>query len=190
MTWQRWLVVAAVPTVSFVVGAIAMPHPKPVSAEKETVDRDALGAAVSTIRPSPKTPIDAQLGDAVKVLGSDLPTASLSRGGPISFRTYFECTGDLDKDWMIFVHVDAHGGSYRIHGDHNPVHDKYPTTFWKAGDYIADDWASVVPRDAPAGVYDVWIGFYSGEERLEWSGGNPTAHDGANRIKLGSIVIE
>ena len=67
---------------------------------------------------------------------------------------------------------------------------KYPTTLWQPGDFIADDWSTVVPRDAASGVYDVFIGFYIGEERLEWSGGNTTAHDGKDRVRVGSIVIE
>jgi hypothetical protein len=189
-TAEKWLTVAAVPVLAFVVGAIALPRPLPVSAELEDVDRESLGAAVSRIRPQPRSPASAELGDVVKVLGADLPEKALSRGARLAERFYFGAIGDLEQDWMIFVHVDAKNASYRIHGDHFPVRGKYQTTLWQAGDFIADDWSTLVPRDAASGVYDVWIGFYIGEERLEWSGGNTAAHDGKNRVRVGSIVIE
>lgn len=178
------------PILSFVVGAIALPRPVPVSAEKDGVDREALGAAVSRIRPSPKSVVDAQVGDSIKILGADLPAAAKSRGSTLSIRFYFEGLAEMERDWMIFVHIDGKSASYRIHGDHFPVKGKYQTTLWQVGDFVADDWSTLVPRDAPAGVYDVWIGFYSGDERLEWSGGNASFHDGKNRIRVGSIVIE
>jgi hypothetical protein len=134
--------------------------------------------------------VEAELGDAVRILGADLPEAALSRGARLAARFYFEPIGDLDRDWQIFLHIDARGGSYRIHGDHFPVKGKYQTTLWQRGDFIADDWTTQVPRDAPGGVYDVWLGFYIGEERLEWSGGTPSHHDGKNRVRVGTIVVE
>ncbi len=186
----KWAAVLSVPALSFVVGAVALPHPKPVSEEKESVDREALGAAVSRIRPSPRSTVDAELGDAVKVLGADCPQDALSRGARLSCRFYFEDTAELDRDWMIFVHIDARRGSYRIHGDHFPVHGKYATTLWQPGDFIGDDWSSTVPRDAAPGVYDVWIGFYIGDERLPFSGGDPAAHDKDNRVRVATLVVE
>ena len=60
----------------------------------------------------------------------------------MSTRFYFTPTAELDRDWMIFLHIDLRGGSYRIHGDHFPVDGKYNTTLWQVGDYVADDWTS------------------------------------------------
>ena len=187
---ERWLTVASVPALAFIVGAIALPRPLPVAAEKDDVDREALGAAVSRIRPTPRASVDAELGDVVRVLGADLPAAALSRGARLSVRFYFEGTGEMERDWQIFVHIDAKAGSSRLHGDHFPVRGKYQTTLWQVGDFVADDWSMIVPRDAAAGVYDVYVGFYIGEERLEWSGGTATFHDGKNRVRVGAIVIQ
>lgn len=187
---ERWLTVASVPALAFIVGAIALPRPLPVSAEKDDVDREALGAAVSRIRPHPKSAVEAELGEVVKVLGADLPEAALSRGARLPIRFYFEGKGEMERDWQIFVHIDAKSGSSRLHGDHFPVRGKYQTTLWQPGDFVADDWSMIIPRDASTGVYDVYVGFYIGEERLEWSGGTPSVHDGKNRVRVGSIVIE
>jgi hypothetical protein len=187
---ERWVTVASVPALAFIVGALALPHPVPVSAEKDEVDRSALGPAVSRTRPSPRAGVHAELGDVVGVVGADLPDGALSRGARLAIRFYFECKGEMERDWQIFVHIDARGGGARLHGDHFPVGGKYPTTLWQTGDFVADDWSMIVPRDAAAGVYDVYVGCYIGEERLEWSGGNETAHDGKNRVRVGSLVIQ
>lgn len=189
-TIVRWMTVASLPALAWVVGALALPHPRPVSEEKDGVDREALGAAVSRVRPSPRTAVDAELGGVVRVLGADLPDAALSRGARLSARFFFEAVGELDRDWQLFLHIDARQGGYRIHGDHFPVKGRYPTTLWQRGDFVGDDWSTIVPRDAPAGVYDVWLGFYIGDERLDWSGGTPGAHDGNDRVKVGTIVVE
>lgn len=187
---KRWAVVGSIPALAWVVGALALPHPMPVAAEKDGVDREALGAAVSRTRPTPRTAVNAELDDVIRILGADLPEAALSRGSRLSARFWFEAMGELDRDWQVFLHIDARQGGYRIHGDHFPANGKYPTTLWQRGEFIADDWSTIVPRDAPTGVYDVWLGFYIGEERLGWSGGMPTSHDGNDRVKVGTLVIE
>jgi hypothetical protein len=186
----KWLIVGSVPALAWLVGALALPRPLPVAAEKEAVDRDALGAAVSRIRPTPKVPADAELGDAVKILGADLPEAPVARGARLSARFFFEARDELDRDWQIFLHIDARAGSYRIHGDHWPVGGKYHTSLWRPGDFVADSWSTVVPREAPPGPYDVWLGFYIGDERLPFTGGAPASHDGSNRVRVGTIAVE
>ncbi len=186
---ERWITVASVPVFAFIVGAIALPRPLPVAAEDGDMDRQSLGAAVSRIRPQPKTPIGAELGDVVAILGADLPEAALPRGARLAIRLYFEGKGQMERDWQIFVHIDGKNGAGRLHGDHFPVRGKYPTTLWQTGDFVADDWSMVIPRDASTGAYDVYVGMYLGDERLAFSGGNTTAHDGTNRVRVGSIVV-
>lgn len=186
-SWQRWLVIGALPAVAFVVGAIALPRPSP---EGAAVDRSSLGTSVSRTRPAPKVPADITLGDDIRVVGADVPEAALSRGSTFALRVYFQALEAMERDWMVFVHIDARQGSYRIHGDHVPVRGKYPTTLWQVGEYITDDWTGTVPRDAAPGVYDVWIGFYIGDDRLPFTDGPSALHDGNNRIRVGTLTVE
>lgn len=189
----RWMVILAVPVVAYVVGVIALPRPSGVLAEQRDFDRTALGAALSTTPTTPRLRLDVTLGGAVVVRGADLPEAALSRGARLPVKLHLGVTEVVDGDWQLFVHIDAQGGSFRIHGDHWPLRGQYKTGLWQPGEFLVDTWEGVVPMDAPAGVYDVWVGLYRGDERMPVSS---TGSSGAksvdpdDRVKLGNITIE
>lgn len=187
---QRWAVVLAVPVVAFVVGAIALPRPSASGASRPGGSAEQLAGVVSRAPPQPRSKIDAVLGNAVRVHGADLPSAAVASGDPLTLRCYFESLAGLDQDWQIFLHIDAKLGSFRIHGDHFPAGGRYSTTLWQKGEVIADQWTGTVPRDAPAGSYDVWLGFYIGDDRLPFTGGDDAVHDGVDRVRVGTIQVK
>jgi hypothetical protein len=186
----RWAVVVAVPVFAYGLGLIALPHPTGVEAEQRSFDRTSLGAALSTTPTTPKRVIDVTLGGTVVVRGADLPEIALSRGARLPVKTHLGVTGDVEGDWQLFVHIDAQGGSFRIHGDHWPLRGQYKTGLWQPGEFLVDAWEGTVPMDAPAGDYDVWTGLYRGDDRMEVTAGDRKAVDADNRVRLGSITIE
>lgn len=204
---RRLAAVAALPGIAFVVGAVALPRPVPMPATELATelpgdvqsgrpertsgakDRAAPAPAVSRTRPAVVSPLDAELGGQLAVLGAELPLGNLAPGQKLGARFFFEVKRPLDRSWQIFLHVDARSGGYRIHGDHFPVRGEYPTTLWQAGEFITDTWVTTVPRDALAGTYDVWLGFYEGDVRMPWSGGRASLHDGNNRVRVGTVTV-
>lgn len=187
--WLEWALVAAVPVLCFVVGGIFLPSPKSATEARKSVDRSKLSHIVLQERPSPASPVDAVLGERIRVLGADLPTEPLSRGRGLGISLYFEALREMDRDWKIFAHIDREGGTYRIHGDHYPADGAYQTSLWQQGEHVKDPLDKLVPIDAPPGRYDVWIGFYIGDERMPFSGGDRSVHDGTNRVRVGQIVV-
>ena len=181
---------AVVPLTSTAVGAVFLPRPQAAAEERRTVDRKSLGDAVSKTPPQPTSKVDAVLGDRIRVHGADAPTTPVERGSKLSVRFYFEALADLDRDWQIFVHVDHRLSEYRINGDHFPVEGRYATTLWQRGDVVADDWSRGLPLDAPAGTYDVYVGFYIGNDRLPFSRGDAKVNDGSNRVRVATITVE
>lgn len=189
--WQRWAVVSAVPVLAFVVGVVALPRPAPVeSGGRPAVDPEELTGVVSRTPPVPQSRVDAVLGNAIRVHGADLPKAPLAQGDKLTARFYFESLAGLDTDWQIFLHIDAKQGGFRIHGDHFPARGRYSTTLWQKGEVITDEWVGSVPRDAPSGTYEVWLGFYVGDERLPFTGGDSAAHDGVDRVRVGTLSVQ
>lgn len=186
---SRWLIVAAVPALAWVVGAIALPEPQSARDGSGGEDLGARSPAVSRVRPTPKVPVGAELGGTVRVLGADLPTAPLARGDRLGCRFFFEALGEQEDDWQLFIHIDSKAAPYRIHGDHYPADGRHRTNLWERGEFITDDWSTTIPSDAPAGRYDVWLGFYIGDDRLDWTGGPPSNHDGKDRVLMGSVEI-
>jgi hypothetical protein len=189
---RRWFLVLATPALAWTVGLIARPDPRGVAAELAAFDRTSIPDVVSRSTTSPRRPLDVVLGGAVRLRGADLPDIALSRGARIPIALHFAVDAGVDSDWQVFVHIDAQGSStpFRIHADHWPAAGRYRTGLWQPGEFIVDRFEQTVPRAAPGGVYDVWVGLYRGETRLPVTGGDRALSDGEHRIKVGQVVIE
>lgn len=188
--WLEWALIAAVPVLCFAVGGVFLPSPKTASESRQSFDRSALGDVVQKTKPSPSSPVDVVLGERIRVLGADVPQGPLSRGRSLDTSIYFEPLKEMDRNWQIFSHIDREGGTYRIHGDHWPADGAYHTSLWRPGEYVKDSLDRLIPIDAPPGRYEIWIGFYIGDERLPFTGGDRAAHDGSNRVRVGQITVK
>ncbi len=189
----RWLVVLAVPALAYVVGVIALPRPMGMQAEQRAVDRSQFGADVTMTPTTPTSRVDVTLGKTIALRGADLPDRALSRGARLPIKLHFAVADDagaVEGDWQVFLHIDAQGGSFRIHGDHWPLRGQYKTGLWRPGEFVVDSWEGTVPMDAPSGVYDVYAGLYRGDDRMPVTAGDRKATDGDNRVRVGSIVVE
>jgi hypothetical protein len=185
----QWAALLAVPALCFVVGAVFLPRPTGVEQERRTLDRDALGEAVSRQAPTPSAPGNAELGSRLRFVGATLPQEALKGGARLQVDFFFEVLGELDRDWQMFVHVDRREASYRVHGDHWPVEGRYHTSLWQRGEFVRDRFTKLLPIDAPAGTYDVWVGFYVGDDRMPVTGGDKSLDDGQNRIRAGTVTL-
>lgn len=187
---RRWWLVLATPTLAFVVGGLALPRPQGIQAEHAAFDRKSVADVVS-ITPQPVgVAVGAVLGGAIELRGVDLPTTALSRGARLQATLAFSAVGDVDSDWQVFVHIDAaDGAAFRINADHWPAAGRYRTGLWQRGEHVVDRFEQTIPMNAPAGVYDVWVGLYRGDTRLPVTtpGGRV---DTENRVRVGQIVVE
>jgi hypothetical protein len=127
-------------------------------------------------------------GDAVELIGADFPT-SVRRPGKVPLDLYFRVKAKVPGAYKIFLHFDGPAAP-RVIGDHDPLNHTFPTNFWLPGEYIRDRYETDVPlMTTPAGTYTVYMGFWPGGEgkRLKVTQGN---HDGADRVRLGTIEIK
>lgn len=185
----EWAVVLAVPALAILVGAIALPRPSGADAERSAIDRTALADVVHTERPKGSEPLDEVLGGGkLRIVGVELPRGPVAPGDRYVISTTFKVESPLDRDWKLFLHVDARGGRFRIHGDHFPADGKYPSSSWQKGEFVTDRYEGKIPLDAPAGEYEAFLGLYIGDERMPVTGG--TRHDGENRVRLGRLRVE
>ena len=79
----------------------------------------------------------------------------------------------LETDYTAFAHlVDGEGQGW-AGDDHQPHEGLYPTSAWGAEEMVRDTFTLTVPTDAPAGLYDVQVGWYNSatQERLAVDGG-------------------
>lgn len=180
-----WLVLAVPPLLFTLVGWTFFPNVAPSN------DGQSNSGSNDAVVKDPPTPtMDVVLNSRIRIIDADVPEEPISKGSRLSLKFFFETLGDLDRDWDIFLHIDKQGSGYRIHGDHKPADGKYTTTQWRKGDVIVDAWSQLVPLDAPSGTYDIWLGFYVGDTRMQQSGGDRQRNDGNNRIRVGSFTIK
>ncbi|HEY5924945.1 MAG TPA: sulfatase-like hydrolase/transferase [Kofleriaceae bacterium] len=118
------------------------------------------GEALLPARPPIAVPLDADFGDAVRLLSLEAP-AKAKPGDTINLTWTFEARGKVGEDWKLFVHVKGPGSAF-LNGDHKPAR---PFEWWRAGQFIRYTTTITLPRHAQPGSYTVWVGMFRGKER-------------------------
>jgi hypothetical protein len=161
-----------------------------------TTDKNPLRTAIlheepGTIRTRPKGKV--VWDNRIQLLGWDLPR-SVSRGARFEVTLYYKILQPVGGSWKSLVHVDGPSGRAG-NGDHEPIAGRCPTSTWQPGDYIIDRFTARAGGGAfPAGVYDVWIGFFTGTNpnwrNMTLSEAPGDMRDNADRVKITSIGLE
>lgn len=110
--------------------------------------------------PNPQTARSVRFGEAVELLGYDLPQTTYHAGDPFEMKLYWHALGATDKSYTVFVHMlDANG---RVIGqkDAPPLEGEAQTDTWQKDEYIADPYAFTIAADALKGAAAVEIGIY------------------------------
>jgi len=105
-------------------------------------------------------------------LTPDPPT--LRPGDVLSVTLTWRADGRPSRGYTVFVHLISENGQIVTQGDEPPQGGEYPTSFWDAGERIADTHILTIPPDAPPGQYRLYLGLYVLEtgERLPILGAN------------------
>ena len=140
--------------------------------------------------------IDAPFADGIRLLGFDLDTPIAGAGNPIALRLYWSSDGDVGQRYKVFTHLlgdvfNAASGNFLWgQADNEPVANTRPTTTWRGGEVIVDEYAIPVAPDAPPGTYRIEIGLYDSVtgQRLPVLG--PDGMPAADHIVLTDIDVD
>ena len=135
----------------------------------------------------PRRQASATYGDAVELQGADFPER-VRRPGSFPLVLYFRTLRRPPAGYKIFVHVQQPGAL--VHGDHAPAEGLFPTERWRPGDLLRDEHRVQVPlMTASAGLYTIFVGFWPGGNSVHRLPVTAGAHDGQDRVALGTIRI-
>lgn len=146
--------------------------------------------------PEPMFKVYANLDNKVEYLGYDLETKHMGETPDgrrdvwagalesITLTTYWHCTGRVNGSYKFFIHVDGFG--LRLNGDHEVLDGRYPTRYWRPGDYLVDKYRMKVPIHFRPGNYSVFMGLFQGDNRLPQVSG--PGQD--NRILAGILKVK
>lgn len=151
--------------------------------DQSFLSTNVLSAAPARIQHPTKISFE----DKIDLLGYDLKLPQrdqVGAGQRFAITWYWKARKSVPGSYKVFLHID--NASQRIHGDHDPVDGKYPVRLWDEADVIVDRHELEVPANYPPGDYVMWVGFYSGEDRLEVTEG---PEDEVNRARAGVLRI-
>ena len=116
--------------------------------------------AVPTPLRKPAHVIDANLDNAVRLVGYDLPTGPVAAGSEVPLTLYWQVSRALGKDYTVFVHLLGDDDDLLGQGDGPPMDNAYPTSFWSAGETLADTHRLRISPDAEPGENRIVVGLY------------------------------
>jgi hypothetical protein len=162
-----------------------------------TTDKNPLRTAIlheepRTIRARPKTRV--VWDNRIELLGWDIPR-TVVRGAPFEVVAYYKILQTVGGNWKALMHIDGAAGRAG-NGDHDPISGRCPTSTWQPGDYIIDRFTTRVGGVFPGGSYDVWIGFFTGQNP-NWRNMSVSLpekgsdmRDSADRVKITTIGLD
>ncbi|MCY1081048.1 hypothetical protein [Archangium lansingense] len=134
----------------------------------------------------------ANFEDKVELVGATVQPGRLSPGEGARVTAYFKVLKPLEEDYLIFVHVeDAEGRAERLNVDHKPAGGLYPTTQWKPGETVKDEFNIALPPGSSARALNIWMGFWEQktDARLQLKNPDAVRNDGRSRVLLAQVPV-
>jgi hypothetical protein len=117
-----------------------------------------LGPAVTS---PPAHPLDAPLGESLRLVGYDLTPPSPRSGEALTVTLYWRPTALSDHDYSSFVHILSADGVALGQSDHRPGGVYYPTSLWKPGEILRDEHRVTLPEAVAVGRVRLRMGMYA-----------------------------
>lgn len=125
----------------------------------------------------------------IQLVGASFSPGSVSSTRPTRAVAVFKVLAPIESDFSIFVHIESGGSSTsRVNADHPP---RRPTSSWKVGETIQDEFTIALPVGASLGVLTLWVGFWQpgSQGRMRLSNGFSVENDGNDRVLLARLPL-
>jgi Dolichyl-phosphate-mannose-protein mannosyltransferase len=152
------------PAFAFILFALSATSPFLILAPAYAYPSQLTAADITSIEHR----VNINYGDKIELLGFGLSPARSKPGGAIQLELYWQSLAAMDRDYSIGIHLlDP---QMRVIGarDSYPGHGLLPTTLWRVGEMIRDDyWVPIAP-DAPApSTAQIQIALYDRNDRTD-----------------------
>jgi hypothetical protein len=134
------------------------------------------------------TPVEAEIGPA-RLRGYSLTPAEAHSGDTLTVSLVWQVTKATDTSYKVFIHLLDTDGKPRAQVDAFPVNGTRPTSGWRPGEALKDDYQLTLPADLAPGVYRLAAGLYRPEDGVRapaTRGGQPVAND---LVELGTVQV-
>jgi len=106
-------------------------------------------------------------GGVAALLGYGIEEAGAEGEHRLEISLWFQALAEMDRDYTVFIHVVDQDDRLWAQQDTLLLSADRPTSAWKAGETVKQQYDLALPNEAPAGV-EIWVGLYYWEtgERL------------------------
>lgn len=111
--------------------------------------------------------LEVSFANGIRLPGYDLPETSAAPGATLPLTLYWTTDEAVGERYTVFTHLlgetfNATTGNF-LWGqrDNEPAANTRPTTTWRVGEVVVDDYAIPIQADAPPGDYRIEIGLYN-----------------------------
>jgi hypothetical protein len=140
--------------------------------------------------PPAEVPVGANFADQVELTSAVFNPSRAAPGESVRVTLNFRALAKVDRDYMIFVHVeDVDGRVDRLNVDHAPR--LKPTSAWQPGELIRDDFEVPVPPQMAVRGLTFVMGFWDPrtDERLALKNKDKVRNDGRDRVFVATLPM-
>ena len=134
-------------------GHVATPHSADSLVRHVAVGPIQIGKGLTSAW-EPTCTTTATFADNIRLVGYDLEIATDNR---LSVILYWQATGNIPRDYTVFVHLLSPEGKLVAQHDSPPL---LPTSLWVPGIQVTDAHTLALPVDLPPGEYQIRVGLY------------------------------
>ncbi|MGI9147784.1 MAG: glycosyltransferase family 39 protein [Chloroflexota bacterium] len=128
--------------------------------------------------------VDAPLDNGIVLEEYRLASRSLTAGETLALTLVWRSeNGPTGDRWKVFTHLLDASSMVVAQRDAEPSDNLRPTTTWRPGERIEDNYGIAVPANLPPGDYTLEIGMYAGEKRADFAGKG-------NHLVLGHVQVQ
>lgn len=125
-----------------------------------------------------------QFGEHIALLAYAVTPAVIAPGEAITVHLLWQTAVRLDTPYTVFNHLVNERGELAAQQDGMPQADNWPTTCWRPGEPVADQYVIQTPPDLPPGAYQLFTGWYAPD-----SGVRLPVSDGGDAVVTGAVII-
>jgi hypothetical protein len=132
----------------------------------------------------------ANFDDKVELTSVILNPSRAVSGESVRVLLNFKVLQQIDRDYMIFVHVeDVDGRTDRLNVDHAPR--AKPTSQWQVGEMVRDDFEIPIPPGMPVRGLNLVLGLWDprSDQRMPIKNREAVRHDGKERLFVASFPV-
>ncbi len=143
--------------------------------------------ALYGIAPSSRSvpqPLDAHFGEALRLTSYQLDARRARAGDVLTLTLHWRVEQTPNARYKIFVHLLDASGRVIAQRDGEPLADLRPTTTWRAGETLADNYGVFIEPNTPPGDYRIEIGVYRTDDGARLPVGE------SDHLILGTVQVQ